>query len=200
MIVDDAPAAVLEAGGAEIDRQAERRTRQPQMARILLAMDRAQRFHGFRFHDQQVGDGQIDAQAVGETDPPAFEGDRLLPFDPQSRFRQGRGENRFMDRLQQARAKVPMQVERAIGDDRRWLIDIALRFAPFAASREIVGVSAGHLHLPAAVPARLAGAGAMRVASSALRRRCGGSVSSPARGAAQADIDGGEVEIGRAHV
>jgi len=40
-----------------------------------------------QFNDQQVGDEQVDAQAAGETDPPAFEGDRLLPFDTQSPFR-----------------------------------------------------------------------------------------------------------------
>jgi hypothetical protein len=116
MLVDDAPDAFLEGGRSEIDQQAERKAHQSQVGEQLLVVDGGELLDGFEFDHKATLDHQIRPKTLVEANPALFNRDRLLAHDGPAMVLQDFGQDRLVNRFQQAGPQVAVQVKCGIDD------------------------------------------------------------------------------------
>ncbi len=79
-------------------------------------MNRREDFDGFQLYNNAALHQQIHAKPLIEVHPVKVEGNGSLPFHSEPTFLQCSRKNRFINRFQQPRTKIPMEMERGIHD------------------------------------------------------------------------------------
>ena len=113
-MVDDAVKTFFERRGSKIDEQSDGKIHQAEIGQDLFAVNGGEFFHGLEFHDYAAFHEQVGAEAFIENHPVVFKANDLLPFDMEFPLFQSPSQHRFINRFQQPRPKVYVNLERRI--------------------------------------------------------------------------------------
>jgi hypothetical protein len=116
--VDTAGDAGLQNSLAEVKQVAELQSSQPQIGLHLFLMGWIHSLHGFEFQKHFVFRDEIGAKSLIEFDAPIFNPDGHLPLHMKPSVFQAIGQNDFVNRFQQARAEVSVNLNRLLDHHR----------------------------------------------------------------------------------
>src|SRR5882724_3828151 len=114
--IGDALNAVLDHVLAEINKEAESFIHQPQIGQDLFVVDRIERSDRFHFHDHEIIDDQIGAEAFVEPDPIPRDRNRYLSFHGVAMFAQFMRKQHFVYDFEDAWPEPSVQAVGRVND------------------------------------------------------------------------------------
>jgi hypothetical protein len=114
--IRDAPNAILEAGGPEIDQQPHREAKQAQIGEQLLWMNRRKLLHRFQFDHNRIFNQHVDTKARIEPHSIIFKGNHTFGIDVQTSARKIASQNGLINGLEQSRPQSDVHLESGIGN------------------------------------------------------------------------------------
>ncbi len=124
MMVDDALDAFLEGGRAVVDQEPEGKAHQPEIGEQLLMVDGGQLLDGFELNHQDSIDHQVRPKSFVQAESIKFNRHGLLARDRPTAILQPLGQNRLVNRLEQPRPQVAVQMKGGVNDDRGKVLDV----------------------------------------------------------------------------